>query len=346
MKNLIYLLFVLILSGSGLAQNLKPDTLFIASWNLENLFDTTNDAGKSDGEFTPESKIEWTQVRLDKKLQNLAKVIKTMNSDKGPDILGVVEVEHKSLLDSLIERYLKAEYYRVAYMESPDKRGIDNGIIYNSEKLKLLKVVGDTVTLPDKYPTRLILNAVFSYKNADTLIFFENHWPARLGGVEKSEPNRISAAEELHKQVISYLGSNPNAKIFIMGDFNDQPSDKSIKEVLPSDTIECTGKAVPLYNSNSILFNLAYNDFSKGLGTYKYRTTWNMLDQIIVSRSLIVGNKLKYICGSFRIFKPEFMVTKSGKYEGTPFPTYGGRTYLGGYSDHFPVTAEFLIYRR
>ena len=341
--NLYIFTMMLFISRLGFAQGTRPDTLFVATWNLENLFDTTDDAGKHDGEFTPESRIQWTQQRLDLKLSHLARVIKAMNNGNGPDILGVVEVEHQALLDSLINGYMGEKYYRVAYMESPDNRGIDNGIIYNSKKLKLLKVYGDTVILPDKYPTRLILNANFLYNGNDTLEVFENHWPARLGGAEKTEANRISAAETLRKQVAKYLNENADTKIIIMGDFNDEPGNKSIASILSADSTVCDGKTA---DNNRELYNLAYKDFSKNLGSYKYRNNWNMLDQIIVSRSLINGRNLKYICGSFRIFKPEYMVTKSGKYKGTPFPTYGGRKYLGGYSDHFPVTAEFVYDRR
>ena len=345
-KITLIILIVLTALGRDLAREAGHDTLFVATWNLENLFDTTNDAGKSDGEFTPESNIQWTQKRLDRKLTNLSKVIKEMNYKKGPDILGVVEVEHRSLLDSLIERYLKENYYKVAYKESPDKRGIDNGIIYNSKKLKLLNIVGDTVVLPDKYPTRLILNANFLYKGKDTLVVFENHWPARIGGEDKTEPNRISAAETLHKLVELYTEKNAGVNIIIMGDFNDEPGNKSVKEILAADSGICVKNNDSNTGKSPVLFNLAYADFSKGLGTYKYRNTWDMLDQIIISRNMSVEGNLKYVCGSFQIFKPSFMVTKSGKYEGTPFPTYGGRKYLGGYSDHFPVTAKFVYSRR
>ncbi len=343
MKKISLIAFIVLTTfGRGLAQKSVHDTLFVATWNLENLFDTTKDAGKSDGEFTPGSRIQWTQERLDRKLSNLAKVIGEMNNKKGPDILGVVEVEHRSLLDSLIERYMKESYYKIAYKESPDKRGIDNGIIYNSKKLKLLDVIGDTVVLPDKYPTRLILNANFLYNNSDTLVVFENHWPARLGGEVKTEPNRLSAAETLHKLVNLYTGKNAGVNIIIMGDFNDVPGNKSIKEVLAADSGICEKNNVSSSGEGPVLFNLAYSDYSKGEGTYKYRNTWDMLDQIIISSSMSGKGNLKYVCGSFQIFMPDFMVTKSGKYKGTPFPTYGGRTYLGGYSDHFPVTAKFI----
>ncbi len=98
-------------------------------------------------------------------------------------------------------------------------------------------------------------------------------------------------------------------------------------------------------NSESELFNLSYASFENGEGSFKYRDTWNMLDQIIVSGSIITGNDINYICNSFEVFNPNFIVTQSGKYEGTPYPTYGGRKYLGGYSDHFPVIAKFKIVR-
>ena len=98
-------------------------------------------------------------------------------------------------------------------------------------------------------------------------------------------------------------------------------------------------------NSASELFNLSYQSFEKGEGSFKYKDVWNMLDQIIVSGSIITGNTIKYLCNSFEIFKPKYIVTQSGQYEGSPYPTYGGRKYLGGYSDHFPVVAQFRIFR-
>jgi hypothetical protein len=98
-----------------------------------------------------------------------------------------------------------------------------------------------------------------------------------------------------------------------------------------------------IINQDSALFNLAYESYNKGIGSYKYKDLWNMLDQIIVSTSLIKGNEFNYICNSFEVFKPDLIVTRSGQYQGTPFPTYGGKRYLGGYSDHFPVVAKFKI---
>ena len=335
------LIFTL-LSFSVFAQ--KNDTLFVAFWNLENFFDTVDDPNKNDEEFLPTGDKEWTKERLDIKENHHAKVIRSMNNGEGPDLLGVCEVEHQSVLDSMISKYLNDKNYKVAYLESPDNRGIDNGLIYDSNKFKVLSVIGDTVHLSDDWPTRLILNVNLLMNNDDTLIVYVNHWPSRRGGEEKSEPNRVSAAETLRKSVDKDFENNPEAKIIIIGDFNDEPGNNSILYTLNANPVFCD--SLPLgeeFNSLSQLFNVSYKAYNDGLGTYKYRDDWNLLDQIMVSGDLLKGNDIKYVCNSYEVYKPNTMVTHSGNYKGAPFPTYGGKRYLGGYSDHYPATAKFLV---
>ncbi|MGQ9644153.1 MAG: endonuclease/exonuclease/phosphatase family protein, partial [Ignavibacterium sp.] len=196
--------------------------------------------------------------------------------------------------------------------------------------------------------TRLILGGKFLLLSTDdTLYVFVNHWPSRRGGEYESEPRRIKAAETLRKRIDIIFSENKNAKIFIMGDFNDEPINISILNYLKAKPILCDSiemiNQITLDEDNSELFNLAYKTFSQGEGSYKHQNDWNMLDQIIVSKELIIGAKVRYLCNSFQVYKPEFMITKSGKYKGAPFPTYGGNRYLGGYSDHFPVTAKFIF---
>ena len=319
------------------------DTVCVAFWNLENLFDTVDDQDKDDEEFLPDGKKEWTEERLDKKSYNISRVIRSINNGVGPDILGVCEVEHQSLLDNLISEFLPDKNYKTTYIESPDNRGIDNGLIYNADKFTLLSMSADTVQLSDGYPTRLILNVILLTELKDTLIVFVNHWPSRRGGEVESEPNRISAGETLKKSVGKYSLSRKNPNIIILGDFNDEPANNSLLKTLKAEAYLCdsvteNGLTAAKYR----LFNLSYKVFMTGEGSYKYRDDWNMLDQIIVSNALLSGD-IEYICSSFEVFKPELMITRTGKYTGTPFPTYGGSRYLGGYSDHFPVTAKFLL---
>jgi hypothetical protein len=269
-----------------------------------------------------------------------------MNDGRGPDLLGVCEVEHQALLDTMIHRFLPDFGYRTAYLESPDNRGIDNGLIYKSRKFKVLNLQADTVHLADGWPTRLIFGINLLMNNDEKITVFVNHWPSRSGGQLESEPNRIEAAKTLREDVDRIFNVEPDAKIFIIGDFNDDPVNVSIIGTLNAYPLKCDSTITDYeVDPQKKLFNLAYSRFENGEGSFKFRETWNLLDQIIVSGSIITGNEITYICNSFEVYKPDFMVTKFGYFEGTPFPTYGGRKYFGGYSDHFPVIAKFKIYR-
>jgi predicted extracellular nuclease len=322
------------------------DTLVVAFWNLQNLFDTIDDPNKNDESFLPDGDMEWTEDRLDKKMYNLARIIRMMNNGNGPDILGVCEVENQEVLMEMVNKYLSDIDYEIAYIESPDNRGIDNGLIFKSDKFTLLSLQADTVHLSDGWPTRLIFGVNLLTDENEKIAIFVNHWPSRSGGQVESEPNRIAAAQTLHNAVDRIFLTDEIANIFLIGDFNDDPVNVSVLETLQAHPIKCDSLPTDFeINSEGELFNLSYQSFESGEGSYKYRDTWNMLDQIIVSGSVITGNDINYICNSFEVYKPKFIVTQSGSYEGTPFPTYGGRKYLGGYSDHFPVIAKFKIVR-
>lgn len=342
------LLFILLISVStyACAQNNNDKLISVAFWNLENLFDTKDDPQKNDEEFLPDGVKQWNDERLERKFYNLARVIRSMNDGNGPDILGVCEVEHKYLLDSLLSKYLFDKNYISESPEAPDERGIQTGVIFRADKFKLLETYSDTVKLDGNIQTRLILGVKLLYKNSEKIYVFVNHWPSRRGGENESESRRIKAAKTLRNRVEQILEKDKYAKIIIMGDFNDEPTNNSILNQLKAKPVICDSvemlQDIKSKDDNSDLFNLAYYSYSTGDGSYKHQDNWNMLDQIIVSRELIVGEKVNYLCNSFQVYKPEFMITKTGKYQGTPFPTYGGNRYLGGYSDHFPVIAKFI----
>jgi hypothetical protein len=345
MKTLKTILFVVLLFNFNCNAQTE-DTLVIAFWNLQNLFDTVDDPVINDEAFLPNGEMEWTEDRLDKKMYNLSRVIRMMNDGNGPDILGVCEVENQEVFALMVAKYLSDLNYQIAYLESPDNRGIDNGLIFKSDKFSILSLQADTVHLSDEWPTRLIFGVnLLSDENVKIAVFV-NHWPSRRGGQAESEPNRIAAAQTLRNAVDRIYLTDENANIFIIGDFNDDPVNFSLLETLQAHPIKCDSLPTDFeINSEGELFNLSYQSFESGEGSYRYRDTWNMLDQIIVSGSIISSNVIRYLCNSFKVYKPKFIVTQSGKYEGTPFPTYGGRKYLGGFSDHFPVIAKFKIIR-
>lgn len=313
------------------------EKIYIAFWNLENLFDTKDDPNNyGDDEFLPTSKSEWNEIRFDQKLSNLSKIIRSMNDGNGPDILGVCEVENRYVLEELSSRFLKDLNYEIVHFDSKDPRGIDVGLIYKKNKFKYLN--SEPIRVPIQGNTRDILFSTLIYRS-DTLHIFVNHWPSRRTGEKESEPRRIIAATTLRYKVDSLLKSNPKSSIVIMGDFNDMPDNKSLLMTLLAVPLECDNLS-PEYTVN--LYNTAYKKYSKGMGTFLYQGNFNMLDQIIISKGLLDKNNLDYVCDSFEIISNELNTTRSGKYKGAPFPSFGSGRYLGGYSDHFPVGAKFI----
>jgi hypothetical protein len=340
----IYSLLIIIVLFFSMCNAQEEDILYVAFWNLQNLFDTVDDPEKNDESFLPDGDMEFTPERLDKQMYNLSRVIRSMNNGNGPDLLGVCEVENQAVLSSMVNKYLPELDYKIAYLESPDYRGIDNGLLYRADKFKLLNLQADTVYLSDGWPTRLIFGVNLLTELNEKLTVFVNHWPSRSGGQEESEPNRIAAAQTLRGAVDRIFNKDVNAKIMIIGDFNDEPVNISVLETLKAYPLKCDSLHAEFEEESAgELYNLSYPAFESGLGTYKYKDDWNMLDQVIVSGSLITSENFFYLCNSFEVYKPNIIVTQSGKYKGAPFPTYVERRYLGGFSDHYPVIAKFIV---
>ena len=342
---IIFFNLLFFISSCKAENSSSSDTIFVAFWNIENLFDTIDDPATEDEEFLPSGAKQWTEERLDRKMYNLARVFKMMNEEKAPDIIGVAECENKSLLELFVSKHFNEKKYKITYAESPDNRGIDCGFIYDADKFTLVEYHSYEIKKLQHTPTRLILHTTLKLKKNDEEInLFVNHWPSRRGGASETEYKRIAAAQVLKEEVDKLFKSSKDAKIIIMGDFNDDPIDESILNVLKAIPFKCdnTDQAtmkVPPFE----LYNISYNLFEKGLGTITYNNNWNLFDQIIISSSLIKQKVISYLCDSFSIINNELTTTRSGKYKGSPFPTYGGNRYLGGYSDHFPVTAKFIV---
>jgi len=345
MKNLLKLCLValpLIFNNciNKAQENRVVDSLFVASWNIENLFDIMDDPKKNDSDFLPTSSKDWNEGKFAFKLHNLARVINYMNNGKGPDIIGLQEVENMGVLKHLVYRLHERDYV-VIHRDSPDERGIDVAIIYDREVLDIVSVDTLLVKLPTNYNTRYILHAILNHRiTSKDIHVFVNHWPSRRGGEQKSEPNREAAASTLKNTIDILFKKDNEVNIIILGDFNDEPSNISLKEVLGAQEFICENSEV----KRNQLYNLAYLKHQEGKGTYLYGAKWNMLDQIIVSTPLIKSQNYFFKCDGFEIIKPEFMVQQDGERKGAPLPTYTGNKYLGGFSDHFPVSAKFYIH--
>ncbi len=343
-KNISLLAIILIIAIQVVSQNSyykKENNFTIVFYNVENLFDTINDPGKIDEQFLPDSNKKWNTGRYKKKINDLGKVISSININELPELIGLCEVENKAVLKDLISnRFLTKGKYAIVHEESPDARGIDVALLYREDEFKYLnhQIHRIYYDFEPETTTRDILYVKGELKNREILHVFINHWSSRRNGQEESEPKRIHTAEILRLKVDSVLKDNRKAKIVILGDFNDEPTNKSLFEVLNATNDIRLG-------NNRQLYNLMFDKSINGMGTYNYRGNWNMLDNIIVSQSLLT-NKKGYIVSSDggQIFRKRWMMydnVKTGQM--TPSKTYGGPNYYGGISDHFPV---FVILRK
>lgn len=335
-RNLIPLLFVVLLLWTTMSTKCtKKAAMHVGFYNVENLFDTLDDPNKRDEYFTPSGPVKWTSERYQTKLTNLSVIINQMAEGKAPAILGLCEVENRRVLEDLVaQELLMDEAYEIIHVESEDERGIDNALFYQKESYTPFEHGVEQIDLgaySDK--TRDILWVKGLLPNADTLIVMVNHWPSRSGGKEGSEPKRLLAAKTLRVLVDQMERTHPNAAILILGDFNDEPTDRSLRYVLEAATTKEEGE----------LFNLTGRLDSMGSGTYCYRGNWNMLDQIIVNEKLYDGSGIDADPTRTGIKSEPWMVQTDSNYFGYPLRTYGGRKYLGGYSDHFPVYTTLVL---
>jgi len=309
-------------------------TAVIGFYNVENLYDTEKDPIADDSEFLPTGTYQWTEERYNHKLKNLSVVISQIGKELGGVVvLGVCEVENERVMNDLVaQELLKPLKYKVAHHDSPDRRGIDVAFIYQSERFEFISLQDFELVIPE-YPnfrTRDQLLLVGVLDNIDTLYLIANHWPSKRGGEARSNPLRMAAAKLTRSIVDSILNVNPNAKIIIMGDFNDNPNAKSITQGL-----RAKGKINDVTRFD--IFNPMWKMHRDGIGSYAFRDSWELIDQIMVSYALLhpKPNTFRYV--SAHVFSANFLLNKSGSFRGYPFRSYAGGSYVGGYSDHLPV---------
>ena len=333
----LYLLLFLVVLSAATCRNKanvsNGNILSIAFYNIDNLYDDVDDTDHDDQDFTPNGQYQWTSERYHQKLDNMAKVVAQLANNKAPDVLGVCELESAKALEDLINTGdLKGQYGMVHY-DSPDERGVDVALIYKTEKIKVLnseKVpVVLTKDLNDRTRDQLFVKTVV-IASKDTICFYVCHFPSRREGKDESEINRMDAAKTCRNFITSHLNM-VNDNLIVMGDFNDEPWDKSIKEGIMANNINQKGGAD--------LLNLMWDFKSAGRGSYNFKGQMNCLDQFMITPSLIDGKKIEYIKKSVNILDADWL-TQTGKYAGFPLRTFGGNKWLNGYSDHYPIYLE------
>jgi len=317
------------------AQKKQYDLSVIAFYNLENLFDTINDPTINDEEFLPNGEKKWTSEKYHLKIHNMATVISQIGSDYikgGPMLIGVSEVENKQVLEDLISSpELAQSNYKIIHYNSPDRRGIDVALLYRADYFEPESSRKANLVIPDKpnFRTRNQLVVTGKLKGEEINVIV-NHWPSRYGGEKRSRPLRNAAADLCRSLADSILTANPKAKVIMMGDLNDEPNNISLLKHLHANGDRANLKKDDFYNP-------MYQKYTKGNGTTAYRDAWSLFDQLIINQNLLSKDKSSLVFWKAKIFKPDFMLQKEGRFKGYPKRTFSFGTFINGYSDHFPV---------
>ncbi|MEN1783680.1 MAG: endonuclease/exonuclease/phosphatase family protein [Bacteroidota bacterium] len=300
----------------------------IAFYNLENLFDTTDNRYVLDDDFTPNGKKKWNKRRYDRKLRKLAHAISRIGEKEGvhpPVIIGVAEVENDRVLKALLAQKEIAHLdYDFVHFDSPDERGIDTGLLYNTQHFQVVFAETLPLLITDQEGNRDYTRDILYVNgklNNETLHLFVNHWPSRREGPEKTKHKRIEAANTILRKLDTLDGPIEQQHIIIMGDFNDEPSSESIKTLMNSGRF--INPMQPLLTPET--------------GSANYKGTWSLFDQIILSHNFLNYEKGTHRFAKAGVFSPSFLRQQKGRFRGIPFRTYAGKKYLAGYSDHFPV---------
>lgn len=304
-------------------------------YNVENLFDTINDVGVADEDMLPKADRAWTEERYQRKLNGAARVIADLSNEGGfPAIVALAEVENRRVLDDLVtQKEIANAQYSVCHYNSPDERGIDVALLYRSElfKFKGCKSVRADVESAPNLQTRDYL-LVWGEMGDSEVLFCVVHFPSRIGGVKQTEHLRMGCAKQVCEIVDSAIIANPDRRVVILGDMNDNPNNRSIRKVLGAKRVGCRVESGRLYNLTA----------SGRAGSSVYDGLWNRYDNIVASSNLLLsGNGLHVVIPKRNarvgyVQRFEYLLD-ARKY---PKPTYQGGEYRGGVSDHLPIYME------
>lgn len=355
-KKLIAVFFVFFAIFNVNGQTKKYNIHTVAFYNFENLFDTIN-GPNNDEEWLPNGAMNWTGKKYKQKLKNLAKVLSGIgtseNPNNSPTIIGCCEIENRGVLEDLVKEPLLANHdYGIVHFDSPDKRGIDVGFLYQKKHFKPTSFANipliiyknqeaksdkkdkgedtdDVITTAnsnDRVFTRDQL-LVTGYLDGEQIHVIVNHWPSRSGGEKKSSPFREAAGRLNRKIMDSLFAINPNAKIITMGDLNDGTYNKSVKEGIRAKRKKEEVKQFDIYNPFEEMFY-------KGNASLFWRDTGDIFDQIMISEPFLRKDYSSYQYWKAGIYNKPFMIQTTGQYKGYPLRNSSSEP---GYSDHFPV---------
>ena len=351
-KILIIFAALALFSSAAFAQKPGTQNHVIGFYNLENLFDVYNDPVKNDEEFLPEGKNKWTEAKYQKKLQNMAKVIRAMKEENGVwhALLGVSEIENRLVLEDLVwEEQIREANYQIIHYDGPDRRGVDVALLYDPKVFTFIESESIPFTFEgssidwiqskeerDYFRTRDIL-MVHGTIDGEHFAVYVAHLPSRAGGKKGGNQLRDRGGEIMYNHAMQMQAKYPGIKIICMGDMNDNPTDPSMAEYLH-------GKEFTEEVTDTEFFSPFTSMLKAGFGSLAYQGVWSIYDLLLVNNALVhpqegtFGLRQLHKKGYYgRIFNAKFLTNQAGQYKGTPYRTFSNGAFIGGYSDHYPT---------
>ncbi|MFL0353362.1 endonuclease [Xanthomarina sp. GH4-25] len=308
--------------------------LTVAFYNTENLFDIYDSETTNDSDLTPTADKRWTSKRYGRKINNIGFAISKigmLETNKHPALIGLAEVENESVIKDLISsNHLNPFNYQYVHFDSKDERGIDVALLYNASVFKVETASPFFIELynnagkPDYTRDILLVTGFLDSVKIHVII---NHWSSRRAGEKETEHKRLAASNKVGDIIATIKSTDSDAKIIIMGDFNEDPSSFNIKRLVDGFQLVNPMTALRTYSR----------------GTSNHNRQWNVFDQIFFTKNILESETSHIQFEKADIFDANFLKKSNGKYKGSPLRTYVGKKYHGGYSDHFPVYITLSI---
>lgn len=360
-------------------------TIELAVYNVENLFDLDGKALYSDYlPVAKNGEPQYTPEHVLNKTRNVARIFTSYGNGKGPDIMALVELESdqtqpeswltvsafksaygdKSLEQLILEGdpstadlpshllLYKAlmdvglDDYDVAILPSPDDDGDGTpDAVHMNAVFSRLPIVHDSTRIHPVERARPILEVWL--KTGDTHgVIFVNHWKSGASS-SRDEQTRLQNAHVLRSRLDEIRNFAPHLDLIVVGDLNSNYNQKqrlNVDKTGINDVLMAVGDERLVANkAQDYLYNLWYELPVERRGSEMYSGKWSTLMHIIINDDLYDKSGFQYVDASFSVGRFDGMNTQVH----SPAPMrWSGAKQGFGFSDHFPLSARFLVHEQ
>lgn len=209
----------------------------LASYNVQDLFDTTDDHEAED--------LRPTENELRNKLTRLGRVLHILDAD----VVGLMEVENLGVLRRLNEEALADLGYSEAILvEGNDpERGIDVALLSRFPVAQVVSHAGETYSADNGTERRLFsrdcLECHVVLPTGETLVVLVNHFKSKRGGEAETEPLRTGQARRVRAIADGLLPRFP--LVAVVGDLNDDADSRALLPLLSGPLTDLLARDVP-----------------------------------------------------------------------------------------------------